>query len=106
MTRISCEVTKCMYNTDGGCKLNEIQVGTGSAKISDETKCESYVPEGTAPTNSCSCRNDACDIGTVSCSAKKCMYNDKGICDADKIKISNCHSSSCGETECKTFKPE
>ena len=106
MTRISCEVTKCMYNANGGCKLEEIRVGTSAAKISDQTKCESYTPEGSSHTNSCGCKNDACNISSISCSAKMCKYNENGICEADKIKISNCKDCKCGETECVTFKAE
>lgn len=104
MTRVSCEVTKCMYNKDGGCRLEEIQVGTASAKVTDQTKCESYAPEGSLPTNSCGCNKDACSISSISCSAKMCKYNDDGVCEADRIKISNCKTHNCGETECETFK--
>ena len=106
MTRISCDVTKCEYNTDGGCKLHKIEVGTQSARMSDETRCESYVPSGSGAKNSCGCRQDACDISEIKCSAEKCKYNDDGECEAKKIEISPCKSANCGETECNTFKTE
>jgi len=104
MTRISCEVTKCMYNTDGGCKLHKIEVGTEKAKMSDETMCESYVPENSGATNSCSCRSGACDIANIRCSAENCKYNDDGECEAKAIEIAPCSTGNCGETECNTFK--
>ena len=106
MTRISCDVTKCEYNKDGGCKLNKIEVGTHDAKISDETRCESYVPAGHGASNSCGCRSDACDISEIKCSAKNCKYNDDGECEAKTIEISPCKTCGCGETECNTFKAE
>ncbi|MBE6682429.1 MAG: DUF1540 domain-containing protein [Ruminococcaceae bacterium] len=106
MTRISCDVTKCMYNTDGGCKLHKIEVGTLSARMTDETLCESFVPSNHSVSNSCGCRNDACDISEIKCSAENCKYNDDGECEAKKIEISPCRTGNCGETECKTFKVE
>ena len=106
MTRISCDVTKCEYNKDGGCKLNKIEVGSRDARMSDETMCESYVPEGSGAKNSCTCRSDACDISEIKCSAERCMYNDDGKCEAKNIEISPCKKCGCGETECNTFKAE
>ncbi len=106
MTRISCEVKKCMYNTDGGCKLSAIEVGTHGARMTDETKCESFAPGKDSAANACGCSKDACDISEISCSAEHCKYNDDGVCEAKKIEICTCHSGNCGETECSTFKPE
>jgi hypothetical protein len=106
MTRISCGVTKCAYNTDGGCKLNKIEVGTQHARMTDETKCESYTPDSSSATNSCGCRKDACDISEIKCSAENCKYNDDGECEAKKVEIAPCKTGCCGETECNTFKVE
>ncbi len=106
MTRISCDVTKCEYNTDGGCKLHKIEVGTHDARMTDETRCESYTPMGSSVSNSCGCRNDACDISEIKCSAENCKYNDDGECEARTIEISPCKTGNCGETECNTFKVE
>ncbi len=103
MTRISCEVTKCAYNADGGCKLQSIEVGTERAKMTDETKCESYTPSGSSFTNSCKCAEGACDISEISCSAENCKYNDNGICDAKHIEIAKSVTGRNGETECNTF---
>ena len=104
MTRISCDVTKCEYNTDGGCKLHKIEVGTQNARMTDETKCESYVPANHSASNSCGCRSDACDISEIKCSAENCKYNDDGECEAKRIEVAPCSTGNCGETECKTFK--
>ena len=106
MTRISCGVTQCEYNTNGGCKLHKIEVGTKDARMTDETKCESYIPSGHGISNSCTCRSDACDISEIKCSAHNCKHNDEGMCEAKKIDISPCKSGCCGETECKTFSIE
>ena len=105
MTRISCEVKKCAYNTDGGCRLEQIKVGNEHARMTEETKCESYTPGEKSAVNGC-CSNDACDISSVKCSAECCRYNDDGKCEAKKIEICTCHSGKCGETECSTFEAE
>ena len=102
MTKILCDVKKCEYNTDGGCKLHKIEVGTQHARMTDETRCESYVPMH-GMNNSCSCREGACDISNIKCSAENCKYNENGECEAKKIEISPCNSGCCGETECNTF---
>ncbi len=106
MTRISCEVKKCTYNVDGGCSLEAIEVGTEDARMTDETRCESYTPGDKSGFNSCKCNGDACSISEISCSAENCKYNDDGVCEASKIEICTCHSGTCGETECSTFKAE
>ena len=103
MTKILCEVTKCEYNTDGGCKLSKIEVGTQHARMTDETRCESYAPVGKSGSNSCCGKKDACEISNIKCSAENCKHNDDGECEAKKVEISTCNSGCCGETECNTF---
>ena len=106
MTRISCEVKKCVYNAVGGCKLDSINVGTAHARMTDETKCESYTPGEKSAVNGCHCNDDACSISSINCSAENCKYNDDGVCEAKKIEICTCKSGTCGDTECSTFKAE
>lgn len=108
MTRISCDVKKCEYNTDGGCRLSAIEVGTEHARMTDETRCESYTPSGhtNKATCGCGCSSDACQISNIKCSAENCKYNDDGECEAKTIEISPCKTGNCGETECNTFKIE
>ena len=103
MTKISCDVTKCEYNANGGCKLSKIEVGTPHARMTDETRCESYTPGEGSSSNSCGCKSDACNISEISCSAEKCKYNEDGVCEAKKIEICTCHTGTCGDTECSTF---
>ena len=103
MTRISCAVKKCEHNIDGGCKLNRIEVGNKNARMTDETMCESYTPAGTGVKNSCGCKNDACNISEIKCSAENCKYNNDKECEAKHIDITPCRTGNCGETECNTF---
>lgn len=105
MTRISCDVKKCMYNADGGCSLSRIEVGTQHARVTEDTRCESYSPDRGSAKNGCGC-HDACDISEIKCSAENCAYNGNGKCEAKKIEISPCSTGNCGDTECNTFKPE
>ncbi len=105
MTAITCHVKKCVYNTDGGCKLEKIKVGKDGASMSSETMCESFT-EHEGAMNACGCRKNACDISNVVCSAHSCTYNEFGKCEAKKIEIDDCLASACGCTECHTFKNE
>ena len=102
MTRISCDVKKCMHNTEGGCSLSSIEVGTSDARVTEETRCESYSPAGNSARNSCGC-NNACDISKIKCSAENCKYNGAGKCEAKNVEISTCKTGNCGDTECNTF---
>ncbi len=104
MPNITCEVTKCYYNKEGGCIREEITIEGESAVVSDETMCQSYADsKEEARYNSCSCTTGACNCTDVECTAENCKYNNDGECDADKIEVGTSSSSCCRETECETF---
>ncbi len=83
--------------------LEKIQVGTEHARMSDETKCESYNPTSKGAVNSCGCHDKPCPGTDIACSAENCKYNSDGCCSAGKVAICSCHTGNCGETECDTF---
>lgn len=103
MPTISCEVKKCFYNKDGGCRLEGIKVDGNNAVISSETMCASYADSRDNAATNCACESCACDNAEIECSAEKCRYNDKGYCDAENITVGNSSSSCATETECETF---
>ena len=103
MPAISCEVKKCFYNKDGGCRLEGIKVDGENAVIASETMCESYTDAKQAGTADCACESCACDDAEIECSAEKCRHNEHGYCEASSINI-GCSSSCCAaETKCETF---
>jgi len=103
MPTISCEVKKCCYNTEGGCKLENVRVDGDSAVVSDETLCDSFTENKEEATNNCSCEECACDKADVECSAENCRYNSDGCCEADKIEIGHSTADCCSDTQCETF---
>lgn len=104
MPTISCEVTKCCYNKDGGCRLERVNVGGENAVVSVETMCDSFTDcKEDAMTNSCDCENEACDCAEIDCEAENCRYNENGECEAERIEVGKCSSCCCSETECETF---
>ncbi len=104
MPTISCQVKKCCYNKDGGCRLDGVRVEGKHAVISSDTMCDSFADKCSAEaTNSCECSPCACDCAEIECSAENCKYNDDGYCDAKTITM-GCGSSKCAsETSCETF---
>lgn len=101
MNKLSCSVTNCVSNKQGGCCRPAIQVEGAAANCSKETMCGSYQPKGGAD-NAC-CRNTVNDKVAIGCSASVCQYNKEQKCTSDSVCIScNC---GCGDlTECQTFK--
>ncbi len=103
MATITCEVKRCCYNKNGGCRLEGVKVEGDGALVSSETMCASFSDCENSCTNSCECEPCACDNAEIECSAENCRYNDDGVCDADEIKV-GCGTSHCAsETRCETF---
>lgn len=106
MPTIICEVKNCHYNKDGGCRLEGVKVEGENATVYEQTMCASFCNgDDNCPVNSasCGCQDCACSFSDVECTAENCVYNSKGYCDADKINVGCTDSSTCRDTECKTF---
>ena len=104
MSRISCEVYKCSYNYDGGCRLGSIKVDGDSAEIPEETVCDSYSDEKQRGYVNCTPNDYACNNSYVECDARDCRYNNSFMCAADRINI-GCAEARCRDrTECMTFR--
>ena len=103
MPTITCEVSKCYYNKDGGCSRDNIKVGGKGAVVSDETMCEAYTDAKDPSCTNCSCEDGACSCTEIDCSAENCKHNSAGCCKADTIEIGKCSSCCCSETECESF---
>lgn len=41
--------------------------------------------------------------GTLSCNAENCIHNDRGLCDANTIKVSGVNAQSSTYTQCDSF---
>lgn len=100
MAKICCEVNKCEYNSDGGCRLGNVKVDGENAKVSSETVCKSFTEKHAGASNSCGC---ACGSTAVECDAAACRHNSDCRCTADRITVGESSACGCGMTECKTF---
>ena len=103
MPAISCEVKKCFYNKDGGCRLEGIKVEGANAVVSAETMYDSYTDASHEGCVNCACEDCACATAEIECSASNCRHNDSGRCEAQRIDVGNSSSASATETECRTF---
>lgn len=103
MSKISCEVIKCEYNCDGGCRLGNIKVEGEDAVTSEETVCDSYTDKNEKGCVNCTPHDCACNNSEIECSAEDCKYNSHCLCTADRISVGCSDACCCSETECKTF---
>lgn len=102
MPELKCTVQTCVHNNQFLCDLDEIHVGGNSAKISEETCCDSFQKRNEGSyTNTA---KTASECSSVDCKATQCMYNDKCVCHAGKISVEGGNASECSGTECATFK--
>lgn len=105
MPNIKCDVVKCVFNTHGGCSRGEIEIeGNCNASDCSCTYCDSFSDKMSEMKNSaCS---DGCPekSAAVGCKVTSCIYNSNENCSAKDIHVGTSHASSCGETECETFK--
>ena len=102
MAYLVCEVKACAHNGDGLCSLSDIQVDGDSAWVCDQTCCLSFSPKSAGQNARCSgCRPQT----AIDCEARRCVYNETGVCQAERVRVSGCKDHVCSrqETECSTF---
>lgn len=102
MTRLECNVTSCLHNSENCCcKAAIIVEGQKADKIS-ETCCGSFdeVKDGSfrnffkTPENRLE----------VDCEAVNCIYNEGRHCLAEYIGIAGGRAREAGNTKCVTFR--
>ena len=101
MTRLDCSVVNCTFNKDYSCCKDNIHVGGRSAKVTDQTCCESFQErKGDGMTSGCGTPHKPTE---VSCDAVSCTYNQSCRCHADQIRVNGANACRCEQTECSTF---
>lgn len=109
MTYLKCNVTDCLSNKNHLCCRPDIKVSGKEADSPDQTCCDSFQNKSQGMQNRSDYSYDydyPNEALQVSCSARKCTYNESGICYAESIHIGNQSSSTTRETECCTFREE
>ena len=102
MTKLQCHVIHCSSNKDQCCCRPDIQVDGDSACVCDQTCCLSFSPKSAGQNARCSgCRPQT----AIDCEARRCVYNETGVCQAERVRVSGCKDHVCSrqETECSTF---
>ncbi len=102
MTKLACNVTNCLHNSDDRCCKQTIIVDGHEACDCHETCCGSF---------------DENKMGSfknvfktpenrleVDCEAVKCIYNENRHCVAENIDISGNGANKAEQTQCATFK--
>ena len=106
MTRLKCNVNTCAHNKLDLCDMKKITVEGPGACIPEQTCCFSFCNQNSAQ-NLSNWDNSVAEIDTdVRCKSGNCVYNRRGKCSADEIRVINMCSSPnvMGETECSTFR--
>lgn len=102
MTKLDCSVVNCTYNKENSCCKDNIHVGGHDAKVTDQTRCESFRERRTDG------MRNADDIPSkpteISCDATTCTYNRSCKCHADQIQVAGSDANTSDQTECATFK--
>ncbi len=102
MTKLDCNVTSCIHNSDSCCCKSAIIVEGNQAKDSYDTFCGSFDENKDG-----SFRNVFKTPESkleVDCEAYNCVYNEDRHCSADHIGIAGDGAREAGHTECSTFK--
>lgn len=102
MTRLDCNVTSCLHNSESCCCKSEIMVDGSQARNSADTCCGSYDENrGGAFTNLFKTPEKQLSVG---CEAVNCAYNQEYRCKAEHIAIAGDGASEAAQTKCSSFK--
>ena len=102
MNNLGCTVKTCVHNEDKLCCLKEIEVSGKGALNSDMTCCSSFAKEKGAVAN---VLHETPNRKTgIKCDVENCTYNSHHLCTAENVDISGSKASTCGQTECSTFR--
>ena len=105
MTNLKCNVTSCASNCEGGCMRNGITVTGDCATGSCETCCSSFTLSHNGSVNACGCNvpMNAQKAMPINCTAKNCIHNQNGCCEAGEVQVGGRGASAMSQTSCETF---
>lgn len=117
MNKLGCSAMDCVNNLNGLCSANVILVTGHDAGSSSETQCSTFAKKGFM--NAVASVGNTNYVGEVKqifsnnsqvlmspevkCEAKKCSYNERGLCGADNLVIFGPGAESSYGTACETF---
>lgn len=102
MTKLDCNVTGCVHNSENCCCKSTIVVEGQSAQEKHQTCCGSYDEnKGGMFKNVFKTPESKLE---VDCEALNCMYNEDRRCVAEHIGISGGEAEEAAQTECSSFR--
>lgn len=102
MTKLDCNVTSCLHNSDNCCCKAAILVEGEHATDCCETCCGSF-DENKDGSFQNLFKTPESKL-EIDCDAVSCVYNENRHCSADHIAISGGRVKDASHTECATFK--
>ncbi|WP_077610596.1 DUF1540 domain-containing protein [Clostridium sp. Marseille-P2415] len=102
MTKLDCNVTSCLHNSDNYCCKAAIIVEGPQAKDSYETCCGSFDENKDGSFHNLFKTPE--NRLEVDCEAVNCVYNEERHCSAEHIGIAGDGAREAEHTECATFK--
>ena len=106
MPNISCDAVKCVFNINGGCSRNQIEVEENCDNVCKccESYCGSFSDKSSSLKNSTCTDGCPCKDSEIECEVTNCVFNENEYCKAQGIHVGNSSASTSGETECDTFR--
>ncbi|MBS6519029.1 MAG: DUF1540 domain-containing protein [Clostridium sp.] len=102
MTRLDCNVTGCVHNSENCCCRNSITVEGKAATEKCGTCCASF-DENKGQMFKNMFKTPESQL-RVACEAENCVYNKDKFCAADHIGITGGNAVEAHQTECSSFK--
>lgn len=110
MPKLKCDVRSCIYNADFCCCRSVIKVSGSRADNSDETACSTFHRVKRKVNIDSIYKMEFARIDginqfvSIECEASNCIYNEKELCSAPRVKISGgSKANKIDETICDTF---
>jgi len=114
---LNCSADNCVYNMDGLCSANKINVQGINSKASSDTFCDTFQERGVKNAFKSLVNmnlggelkqvfnNDEVKMNPkIGCTATSCVYNTERVCTASNVQIYGPGAEEKNYTSCETFR--
>lgn len=105
MSRVRCSVESCSYNQNGGCHVNQINIGGKSAQNEKATCCGTFINKAVY-SNLAEYTSMRGEAEIIKCVAESCKYNSTGECSLDEIQVGGESAVYHTQTDCLSFEKQ
>ena len=105
ISKITCEATECVHNTDGQCESGMVRVDKFQNNYGAVAFCDSFAKPGSlrAEEQGLSEENTPAHSDFISCNARDCIYNQSNFCAASRITIESPEDTDGTLSVCETY---